>query len=96
LLLLTVLLLFAAALRTPVARAANPADLSVTMTASPDPVLRAGTIIYEITLTNAGPGTATNVVVSDVIPNSTTWDTNSWPATGGWACNYPNSVFPAT
>lgn len=45
------------------------ADLSVTKTASPDPIVRAGDeLVYTVTVRNDGPDTATGVVVTDVLP----------------------------
>jgi len=49
------------------------ADLSVTKTASPDPVEVDGDITYTITVTNRGPGTASNVVLVDTLPNGVTF-----------------------
>ena len=51
---------------------ANPfstdADLSISKTASPDPVLAGETLVYTIVVSNAGPGTATDVAVADTLP----------------------------
>lgn len=44
-------------------------DLAVTKTASPDPVKVGGQITYNITVTNAGPADATDVVVTDTLSN---------------------------
>jgi uncharacterized repeat protein (TIGR01451 family) len=45
------------------------ADLSVTKTTSPDPIVDAGQeLIYTVTVRNDGPDTATGVVVTDVLP----------------------------
>ena len=41
------------------------ADLSITKTDAPDPVLAGNNLIYTVTVNNAGPNTATNVVVTD-------------------------------
>ncbi len=43
------------------------ADVSIIKT-GPASVMRPGTISYTVTVTNAGPGVATNVVIGDVIP----------------------------
>ncbi len=53
------------------------ADLAVTKTDSPDPVVEGNDITYTIVVTNNGPGTANNVMLTDpigamVIPVSTT------------------------
>lgn len=45
-------------------------DVSVTKTDAPDPVTVGGTLVYSIRASNAGPETATNVVVSDSLPGS--------------------------
>ncbi|OGO29035.1 MAG: hypothetical protein A2Z16_00610 [Chloroflexi bacterium RBG_16_54_18] len=44
------------------------ADLSVTKTDIPDPVVAGTNLTYTITATNNGPSTAPNVVVKDVMP----------------------------
>ncbi|NNE36577.1 MAG: DUF11 domain-containing protein, partial [Rhodothermales bacterium] len=46
---------------------AASADLSVTKSDSPDPVVVGGTITYTIVVTNNGPDDATNVVVGDAM-----------------------------
>jgi uncharacterized repeat protein (TIGR01451 family) len=44
------------------------ADLSVEKIAGPDPIVLTGTVVYDIVVTNKGPATATNVVVTDFLP----------------------------
>jgi len=44
------------------------ADLGVTKTAAPDPVVAGTNLTYTIGVTNAGPSAAANVVVKDTIP----------------------------
>ena len=48
----------------------NPtvADLSVSKTDSPDPVIAGNQLTYSVSVNNAGPDTANNVVVVDVLP----------------------------
>ena len=43
-------------------------DLIVGMTGSPNPVIVSSNLTYTISVTNAGPSTATNLVVTDVLP----------------------------
>ncbi len=62
------------------------ADLSITKTDSPDPVVAGGQLTYTIEVGNAGPATAVNVVVTDVLPAGV-----SNPATVGCA-NDPGGV----
>jgi uncharacterized repeat protein (TIGR01451 family) len=49
------------------------ADLSITKTDRPDPVQPGGTVTYTISVTNAGPDAATNVTVTDRLPNGVTF-----------------------
>jgi uncharacterized repeat protein (TIGR01451 family) len=44
------------------------ADLSVTKTDAPDPVIVGNNLTYTITVTNNGPGNATGVVATDTLP----------------------------
>lgn len=46
------------------------ADLSVTATASPNPVLVAGNLTYTLNITNHGPNTATSVALTNILPAS--------------------------
>jgi uncharacterized repeat protein (TIGR01451 family) len=66
------------------------ADLSVTKTDSPDPVAIGNDITYTITVTNAGPNTATNAVLSDTVPTNTTFRSITTPA--GWTCGTQPAV----
>src|SRR2546426_895241 len=49
------------------------ADVSITKTASPDPVSVGSNLTYTITVTNNGPDSATGVTVSDPLPPNTTF-----------------------
>jgi uncharacterized repeat protein (TIGR01451 family) len=49
------------------------ADLSIIKSDSPDPVTVGDTLTYTLTITNNGPDSATNVVVTDTLPNSVTF-----------------------
>jgi uncharacterized repeat protein (TIGR01451 family) len=46
----------------------SSADLSITKSSSPNPVVAGTNLTYTISVTNAGPSTATNVVVKDTLP----------------------------
>ena len=46
----------------------NIADLVVTKTGPPDPVLAGSQIVYTVTVLNNGPSTALNVVATDMLP----------------------------
>ena len=49
------------------------ADLSVSKTDAPDPVVSGGTVTYTVVVTNNGPAIAVNVGVTDPLPNGTTF-----------------------
>ena len=53
------------------------ADLAITKTDSPDPVLAGGMLTYTISVTNNGTSNATAVSVNDVIPAGTTYATST-------------------
>lgn len=55
----------------------NPADLAITKTASPVQVNAGSTLSYQITVSNNGPDTATNVVVTDTLPAGVTYLANT-------------------
>ncbi|MDD4628304.1 MAG: DUF11 domain-containing protein [Candidatus Peribacteraceae bacterium] len=55
---------------------APQADLSITKTGS-STVNQGGTVNYTLTATNAGPGTATNVVIADVVPSGLTFNSGA-------------------
>ena len=55
------------------ATAVGSADLSVTKTGSPKPVVAGQPITYTITVTNNGPSTATDVEIVDTIPAGTSF-----------------------
>jgi uncharacterized repeat protein (TIGR01451 family) len=51
------------------AAAQETADLQITKVASSKTVREGGTVIYTVTLTNLGPGVATDVVFGDALPD---------------------------
>lgn len=51
----------------------NSADVLVTMTVAPNPVIAGGTVTYSITASNNGPNPSSNVVVTDSLPASLTF-----------------------
>lgn len=61
-----------------------PSDLALALSASPSPVPAASTLTYEIGVTNLGPRDATNLVVTNRLPDG---DVLFLGASGiGWAC----------
>lgn len=63
------------------------ADLSITKTDSPDPVVAGTNLTYTVTVTNSGPDAATTASWSDTLPAGTTFV--SLGAPGGWSCTTP-------
>lgn len=62
----------------------DTANLSVSKTANPDPVTVGNSLVYTVTVTNAGPQAATNVEVTDTLPAGLTADSISQ---GNFTCN---------
>ena len=58
------------------------ADMAITKTGAPNPVDQGGLLTYTLTVTNNGPATATNVTVTDFLPNSVTYLSVTPPAGG--------------
>ncbi|WP_029145554.1 DUF7507 domain-containing protein [Microbacterium luticocti] len=46
------------------------ADLSLTKTVAPNPVIAGGTVAFTLTVHSAGPGTATDVTLDDTVPDA--------------------------
>jgi uncharacterized repeat protein (TIGR01451 family) len=63
------------------------ADISVTNSDSPDPVLPGGTITYTQSIANGGPDAAPNAQFSEVLPGSVGFQSISVPA--GFTCTTP-------
>jgi uncharacterized protein len=63
------------------------ADLAVTKTDSPDPVIADVNLTYTITVANNGPDAAATVSLSDTLPAGTTFVSLASPA--GWSCVTP-------
>ncbi|MBI5386506.1 MAG: DUF11 domain-containing protein, partial [Verrucomicrobia bacterium] len=47
-----------------------PADLALTMSAAPQPGVIGSNLVFTLTVTNAGPGDAANVTLTDPLPSS--------------------------
>ena len=67
----------------------DPADLSVSLSDSPDPVTTGGSLTYSIKVHNGGPDDATNVSVTDGLPGGVTFV--SATASGGGTCKRTGS-----
>ncbi|NOZ28510.1 MAG: DUF11 domain-containing protein, partial [Chloroflexi bacterium] len=52
----------------------SQADLSITKTDEPDPVIAGESLTYTLTITNAGPSDAAGVVVTDTLPTGGIFD----------------------
>src|SRR2546427_39659 len=63
------------------------ADLSITKSASPDPVRPGGILTYTVSVANAGPSAAANVRMDDLLPSQTTFRSVTSPAS--WTCTTP-------
>ena len=59
------------------------ADLSITKTDSPDPVIAGTDLTYTITVSNHGPLDTTGVVVTDTLPSGVTYKSNA-PSQGSY------------
>jgi uncharacterized repeat protein (TIGR01451 family) len=66
---------------------ADSADLSVTNSASPVPVLAGNSITYTQVVTNAGPSVATSASFTENTPPNTNFQSVAPPA--GWVCVHP-------
>ncbi len=73
---------------------AQPFDLSVVKTDSTDPVLPGDAFSYSIVVTNAGPGQAANVTLSDAVPSALT--VSGATTAGGGTCSVAANVVTCT
>lgn len=64
------------------------ADMQVTKSDSPDPVVIGANLTYTMGVTNAGPGIAGSATFADTVPTNTTFVSLSAPA--GWSCTTPS------
>ena len=71
----------------------SSADLSITLNATPDPVIPGALLDYSITLNNAGPDAASNLVVTDNLPGGVTFISGSG---SGWSCSNSGAVVTCT
>jgi uncharacterized repeat protein (TIGR01451 family) len=65
---------------------ATGADLSITNTATPNPVLAGSNITYTVVVKNNGVAAATGITFSEAIPANTTFVSDT-PVPGGWSCS---------
>ena len=61
------------------------ADVSITKVGSPEPVNQGTNLAYTLTIKNAGPAVAQNVMVTDVLPSQVTYSSS---LTTAGTCNY--------
>ncbi|MBI4751829.1 MAG: DUF11 domain-containing protein, partial [Acidobacteria bacterium] len=66
------------------------ADLAVTKSDSPDPVIAGNNITYTVNFSNSGPGDATTVTVTDAVPTNTTFVSASVTTGTGWSTSAPS------
>src|SRR5256885_1077342 len=65
------------------------ADLAITKTDSPDPVVASQNLTYTITLNNNGPSDAQTVSVTDAVPANTTFVSATVTTGSGWSMTQP-------
>lgn len=58
---------------TTVAATVTTSDLSISKSASPDPVMAGETLTYTVTVSNAGPDDAPDVAITDILPANVTF-----------------------
>ncbi len=68
----------------------NPtANLSISKTDAPDPVLIGAPLTYTVSVANSGPNATTSVVVTDTLPGNVTFVGVTAP---GWSCGQSSGV----
>jgi uncharacterized repeat protein (TIGR01451 family) len=77
------------------------ADLSITLTDTPDPVTAGTNLVYTATVTNAGPSDAVGVTVTMAVPANTTFVSGTTTGGGSCAgspivCTFPTNFAPTT
>ncbi|ADU47648.1 DUF11 domain-containing protein [Intrasporangium calvum] len=65
------------------APALSGGDLTVTKTSRPDPAIAGSQLYYDVVVSNAGPDTVYNAVVTDVLPAGVTYETATVPCVEG-------------
>jgi uncharacterized repeat protein (TIGR01451 family) len=70
-------------------RVKRQADLAVTKTGTPDPVVAGADLTYDITLKNLGPNDAVNASLTDATPGHTTFRSFSQTGGPGFTCSAP-------
>ncbi len=65
------------------------ADLGLTKTGAPNPVVGGANVSYTLTASNAGPNASGNIVVTDNLPPSTSFVSASG---SGWSCSAAGSI----
>jgi len=83
----TVLLVLFVAILPPFSSAESEADLSISVSDSQDPVVLGSNFTYVVTVTNNGPGLATNPVMTNVLNANGTLQTVAAPEE--WKCTTP-------
>jgi uncharacterized repeat protein (TIGR01451 family)/CSLREA domain-containing protein len=68
-------------------------DLAVTKSASANPIVASATVVYTVVVSNAGPNTATALVVTDTLPAGVA---NVGAAGDGWTCGHIAGVVSCT
>ncbi|MGI5169645.1 COG1361 S-layer family protein [Spirillospora sp. CA-253888] len=81
----------------PLRRAARDADLQVTKTVSPDPMVIGAQAVYTVKVTNVGDRAATDVTVTDTLPDRVTAGASGdcSPAGRQVVCGGPGTTVPA-